>query len=497
MALCGALCYGALAARYPDAGGGYVYLREAFGPRVAFLYGWKCFLVMDPGITAALALGIRQLRRVHRAARRRRPRGSWPSSAIVGLAAVHMRRRPPWHPRADDARGAEAGAHRRPRRAWRSRARRQLAALRAVRRAACRRAAVRAGAGRRPRGGVLLVRRMVGGHEDRRRSARPDAHHAARAAARARDRDAGLRRRPRWRSCTSSRSSRSVPGRRSWRRSARCCSGRAGGTVVARDRGRLRARQPRRHADAGAARVLRDGARRALPRRGGRRSSRGSARPPAPSAHRRCWRRCSSLFGTFDSIVAYFIFITVAFIALTVAAVFVLRRRDPALRAPGHPWPALDLPVHGRRRCSCCSRVNNPLQAALGVAVVALGVPGLPRAARRVALAAFTDGDSLMTWIRTIPFDDDETLRKAREAQQALYPIEYARADASAPPGHRRDRRVALAHPRRDVPRVRGVRRADVARPAAHPPPARDDHDGRVGDEPVPVLTGVARRVSA
>ena len=58
MALCGALCYGALAARYPEAGGGYVYLREAFGPQLAFLYGWKCFLIMDPGITAALAWGI-------------------------------------------------------------------------------------------------------------------------------------------------------------------------------------------------------------------------------------------------------------------------------------------------------------------------------------------------------------------------------------------------------------------------------------------------------
>lgn len=58
MAICGALCYGALAARYPEAGGGYVYLREAYGRRVAFLYGWKCFLVMDPGITAALATGL-------------------------------------------------------------------------------------------------------------------------------------------------------------------------------------------------------------------------------------------------------------------------------------------------------------------------------------------------------------------------------------------------------------------------------------------------------
>ena len=58
MALAGALVYGELAARFPEAGGGYVYLREAFGPRVAFLYGWKCCLVMDPGITAALAAGL-------------------------------------------------------------------------------------------------------------------------------------------------------------------------------------------------------------------------------------------------------------------------------------------------------------------------------------------------------------------------------------------------------------------------------------------------------
>ena len=58
MALSGALCYGELAARLPQAGGGYVFLREAYGRRVAFLYGWKCFLVMDPGITAALAIGM-------------------------------------------------------------------------------------------------------------------------------------------------------------------------------------------------------------------------------------------------------------------------------------------------------------------------------------------------------------------------------------------------------------------------------------------------------
>ncbi|HEX6285059.1 MAG TPA: amino acid permease [Pyrinomonadaceae bacterium] len=58
MALCGALCYGELAARHPEAGGGYVYLREAYGPGVAFMYGWMAFLVMDPGLTAALAVGL-------------------------------------------------------------------------------------------------------------------------------------------------------------------------------------------------------------------------------------------------------------------------------------------------------------------------------------------------------------------------------------------------------------------------------------------------------
>lgn len=57
-ALCGALCYGELSARFPEAGGGYVYLREAYGPAVAFMYGWMAFLVMDPGLTAALATGL-------------------------------------------------------------------------------------------------------------------------------------------------------------------------------------------------------------------------------------------------------------------------------------------------------------------------------------------------------------------------------------------------------------------------------------------------------
>ena len=58
VALSGALCLGELAARYPSAGGCYVYLREAYGPLMAFLFGWMSLLVMDPGLTAALAMGM-------------------------------------------------------------------------------------------------------------------------------------------------------------------------------------------------------------------------------------------------------------------------------------------------------------------------------------------------------------------------------------------------------------------------------------------------------
>lgn len=57
MTLSGALCYGELAGRYPRTGGTYVYLHESFGARLAFLYGWMCLLVLDPGLTAALATG--------------------------------------------------------------------------------------------------------------------------------------------------------------------------------------------------------------------------------------------------------------------------------------------------------------------------------------------------------------------------------------------------------------------------------------------------------
>jgi APA family basic amino acid/polyamine antiporter len=60
LSVAGALCYAELGTRFPEAGGGFVFLREAFGERTAFVYGWMSLLVMDPGLTAALAVGLSQ-----------------------------------------------------------------------------------------------------------------------------------------------------------------------------------------------------------------------------------------------------------------------------------------------------------------------------------------------------------------------------------------------------------------------------------------------------
>jgi amino acid transporter len=54
----GALAYAELGAMFPRAGGIYVFLREAYGPLTAFLYGWCTFFVMQSGSVATLAAGF-------------------------------------------------------------------------------------------------------------------------------------------------------------------------------------------------------------------------------------------------------------------------------------------------------------------------------------------------------------------------------------------------------------------------------------------------------
>src|SRR2546423_1525111 len=56
IALAGAFVYAELADRRPDVGGQYAYIRDAFHPMVAFLYGWTLLLVTQTGGMAAVAM---------------------------------------------------------------------------------------------------------------------------------------------------------------------------------------------------------------------------------------------------------------------------------------------------------------------------------------------------------------------------------------------------------------------------------------------------------
>ncbi|HKU26726.1 MAG TPA: amino acid permease, partial [Candidatus Sulfotelmatobacter sp.] len=56
LTIAGALSYGELSAMMPQAGGMYVYLREAYSPLWGFLYGWTLFTVIQTGTIAAVAV---------------------------------------------------------------------------------------------------------------------------------------------------------------------------------------------------------------------------------------------------------------------------------------------------------------------------------------------------------------------------------------------------------------------------------------------------------
>jgi APA family basic amino acid/polyamine antiporter len=58
MTLIAAISYGELSGMFPKAGGQYVYLKEAYNPLVGFLYGWSFFSVIQTGTIAAVAVGF-------------------------------------------------------------------------------------------------------------------------------------------------------------------------------------------------------------------------------------------------------------------------------------------------------------------------------------------------------------------------------------------------------------------------------------------------------
>src|SRR6201998_4362132 len=54
----GALTYAELGAMRPQAGGEYVYVRDAYGPLAGFLYGWTWFVIAKPASVATIVTGL-------------------------------------------------------------------------------------------------------------------------------------------------------------------------------------------------------------------------------------------------------------------------------------------------------------------------------------------------------------------------------------------------------------------------------------------------------
>src|SRR5215831_6829646 len=58
---CGAVTYAQLGTMKPQAGGEYVYIRDAFGPLAGFLCAWTWTIIVKPSSLAAISTGIVQV----------------------------------------------------------------------------------------------------------------------------------------------------------------------------------------------------------------------------------------------------------------------------------------------------------------------------------------------------------------------------------------------------------------------------------------------------
>jgi APA family basic amino acid/polyamine antiporter len=98
IALCGGLTYAEMGAMYPRSGGLYVFLEEAYGPLVAFLFGWACMLVVLTGGAATVAVGfatyfsyfVPALATTNEIVALPTPWGAWSISAGQMVAAVSI-----------------------------------------------------------------------------------------------------------------------------------------------------------------------------------------------------------------------------------------------------------------------------------------------------------------------------------------------------------------------------------------------------------------------
>ena len=77
LSLAGAITYAELGAMKPQAGGEYVYIRDAYGPLPAFLYAWTWFAIAKPASVATLTTGLVRIL------------GTFPALAFFNHIAVH------------------------------------------------------------------------------------------------------------------------------------------------------------------------------------------------------------------------------------------------------------------------------------------------------------------------------------------------------------------------------------------------------------------------
>ena len=192
--------------------------------------------------------------------------------------------------------------------------------------------------------------------------------------------------------------------------------GNAGGRSLLGHRDRFGARQPGRTHHDGPASVLCHGAGRPVPcfGRRGQRRVRHTRRAIALQA---LLASLLAALGGFAQIVAYFIFVTVFFIALTVASVFVGRNGTESLPADSRiPGDSPDLSLAGVAFAGSGGGSQPET-------VASRSAGGCTRHSRLL----FSKRTKNMTWIRTIPTSEaDEKLLRALEAQRELYPAEYA-----------------------------------------------------------------------
>jgi len=87
IAIMGAFVYAELAARRPEVGGQYAYLRDAWGPMPAFLYGWSLLLVIQSGGMAAVAITF--ARYFHELTGLAIPDGALAAAVLLLLTAIN------------------------------------------------------------------------------------------------------------------------------------------------------------------------------------------------------------------------------------------------------------------------------------------------------------------------------------------------------------------------------------------------------------------------